>query len=543
MGDFKIGNSAIANLYYGNISVAAVYYGNQLIWQASSPVPYDNTCTATITLNQDKTAWIVTVTKDGEDVTSSLSQITTWIYDKDSERIRPYTVDTNIIDLSQKPRGEYRVDLAQITSKAGGYFPGTGSISVPEHIYIGQLVAGDQLVAIEYVPSADTTVQSIEIYTTSNQGDNNKARVKILHESGLYIAAFNSDNGPDAAEIYHLSGYKRYVNNQNVSLKAGKKYYIVYQHDDADPGENTFWPAYFDGENGNYKEYSNNRDTVTTTDITNLGTYAGEVSDLSKVVPLSENDFFVWEGSNSIFEQHACYIRSSAGNGKTYKGEIGDSSTYATITKTDIQTWLGLSENDSYWWHVGGYHNLTRDYFYYKKATPTISQIDMITGSNNDTQKLVALFRGIQNNKGIVIDGPQYWYGINAPYTGLIFELKSGYTVRLSTDTQYDENTLPSDAATNDIFLIANGAFGLWNNNGTVAVCTNNGGTITMTAISDVSTITNISYIDTYMTEIGNVGSLQKQKISGDGVISNTLRSATLGTTRKYYLKINGKEV
>lgn len=404
------------------------------------------------------------------------------------------------------------------------------------------LLAGDKLVAIEYVPANDITVQTIEIFTTSNQGNTNYARVKILHESGLYIAAFNSDNGPDAATEYGLAGYKRYVNNQNVLLKAGKKYYIVYQHDDTSPGENAYLPAYFNGENGNYKEYSNDRDTITTTDITTLGTYGGEASDLTAVVPLSENDYFIWEGSNSIFEQHACYIRSSTGNGKTYKGEIGDSSTYAAITKTDIQTWLGLSENDSYWWHVGGYHNLSRDYFYYKKATPTISQIDMITGLSNDTQKLVALFRGIQNNKAIVIDGPQYWYGINTSYTGLIFELKSSYTVRLSTDTQYDENTLPSDAATNDIFLIANGAFGLWNNNGTVAVCTNNDGTITMTAINDVSTITNVSYIDTYMTEIGNVGSLQKQKISGDGVISRTLRTATTGN-RKYYLKINGNEV
>lgn len=404
------------------------------------------------------------------------------------------------------------------------------------------LVAGDKLVAIQYKPESDIYVQTIEIFTTSSQGNNDKARVKILHESGLYIAAFNADNGPDSATEYQLAGYKRYVNNQNVLLKGGKTYYIVYQHDNESPGEDTFWPAYFDGENGVYKEYHNDRDTVTTTDITTLGTYGGEASDLSTVVPLSENDYFIWVGSNSIFEQNACYIRSSAGNGKTYKGEIGDPSTYATITKTDLLTWLSLSENDSYWWHVGGYHNLSRDYFYYKTATPTLSQIDMATGLSNDTQKLVALFRGIQNNKGLVIDGPQYWYGINAPYTGLIFELKSGYNVRLSTDTQYDKSTLPSDAATNDIFLIANGAFGLWNNNGTVAVCTNNSGTITMTAINDVSAITNVSYIDTYMTEIGNVGNLQKQKITGEGVISNTLRSATTGN-RKYYLKINGNEV
>jgi len=405
------------------------------------------------------------------------------------------------------------------------------------------LVGGDKLVAIQYKPTSDIYVQTIEIFTTSSQGNNDKARVKILHESGLYIAAFNADNGPDSATEYQLTGYKRYVNNQNVLLKGGKTYYIVYQHDDANPGENTFWPAYFQNENGVYKEYSNNRDTVTTTDISVLGSYLGETNNISDVFNLSENDYFVWTGSNSILEQNALYVRSSTGNGKTYKCEIGDASTYATITKTDLQTWLGLSTNDAYWWHVGGYHNLSRDYFYYKNTNPTLSQLDLTTGMSNDTQKLVALFRGIQNNKSIVIDGPGYgWYGISTPTIGLIFELKTGYRVRLSTDTQYDESTLPSDAATNDIFLIANGAFGLWNSNGTVAVCTNNGGTITMTAISSVPDLTNISYIDTYMTEIGTVGNLQKQKISGDGVISNTLRSATVGN-RKYYLKINGNEV
>lgn len=32
MGDFKIGNSAIANMYYGNTRIASVYYGSKLIW-------------------------------------------------------------------------------------------------------------------------------------------------------------------------------------------------------------------------------------------------------------------------------------------------------------------------------------------------------------------------------------------------------------------------------------------------------------------------------------------------------------------------------
>lgn len=397
-----------------------------------------------------------------------------------------------------------------------------------------QLVAGDKLVAIEYVPSVDTTVQTIEIFTTSNQGNSDYARVKILHESGLYIAAFNSDNGPDAATEYGLAGYKRYVNNQNVLLKAGKKYYIVYQHDDQSPGENAYWPAYFDSENGNYKEYSNNRDTVTITDISNLGTYLGETSDLISVFTSSENDFFYWNGNTSIMD-NALFIRSAAGNGTNYRGIVGNDSTYAEITKNDIITWLGFSVNDSYRWSIGGYQNLTwKDYYYKSKSSAGMTQTDLVTGLNNDAEKIATLMMAVKTSgsKTIGIDGPSYWFNISV--IGRIFSLKSGFTVHINNLTPVSPSSITPQEG--DIYYLS-GEAPVYNAG--VYLYTNN----EWKYISDLNTVLNIEYLDTYMTDIGAVSDLTKQKITGEGNISDTLRSATLGTNRKYYLKINGNEV
>ena len=395
------------------------------------------------------------------------------------------------------------------------------------------LVAGDKLVAIEYVPSVDTTVQTIEIFTTSNQGDSNYARVKILHESGLYIAAFNSDNGPDSAEIYHLSGYKRYVNNQNVLLKAGKKYYIVYQHDDSGSGENSYWPAYFQNENGNYKEYSNNRDTVTTTDISSFGDYI-VTSNLDNVFELLENDFFIWSGSTSIMD-NALFVRSNKGNGTEYQGVLGNESTYTEITKNDIVTWLGYSVNDSYRWSIGGYPNLTwTDYYYKSTSTVGMTQTDLVTGLSSDAEKIATLLMAVKTSgsKTIGVDGPSYWFSISV--IGRIFSLKSGFTVHINNLTPVRPSSITPQEG--DIYYLASEA-PIYNAG--VYLYTNND----WKYISDLTTVLNTEYLDTYMTHIGSVADLTKQKFSGDGVISETLRTTQVQTNRKYYLKINGNEV
>lgn len=437
--------------------------------------------------------------------------------------------------LYQEPGQNTQEEIEKVFYLPPGGNPNTDLLLVWRRYWEEQktLVAGDKLVAIEYVPTNDITVNSIEIYTTSNQGDNNNARVKILHESGLYIAAFNSDNGPDAAEIYNLSGYKRYVNNQSVVLKSGKKYYIVYQHDDANPGENTFWPAYFQNENGNYKEYSNNKDTVTTTDISSFGDYNSDISNLDDVFELSENDFFYWTGSTSIMD-NALFVRSNKGNGTEYQGILGNDSTYTEITKNDIVTWLGYSINDSYRWSIGGYQNLTwKDYYYKSKSSTGMTQTDLVTGLNNDAEKIATLMMAVKTSgsKTIGIDGPAYWFNISV--IGRIFSLKSGFTVHINNLTPVSPSSITPQEG--DIYYLS-GEAPVYNAG--VYLYTNND----WKYISDLTTVLNIEYLDTYMTDIGAVADLTKQKFSGDSVITD-IRTTQVQTNRKYYLKINGNEV
>ena len=49
-----------------------------------------------------------------------------------------------------------------------------------------RLLAGDKNVAIEYTPAANIIISGIEIFT-SQDSSNTNGRVKIIHESGLYV--------------------------------------------------------------------------------------------------------------------------------------------------------------------------------------------------------------------------------------------------------------------------------------------------------------------------------------------------------------------
>lgn len=399
------------------------------------------------------------------------------------------------------------------------------------------LIAGDKLVAIEYVPSVDTTVQSIEIFTTSNQGNNNKARVKILHESGLYIAAFDSDNGPDAATKYGLAGYARYVNNQNVVLKAGKKYYIVYQHDDDSPGEDAFWPAYFDGENGNYKVYSNNRDTVTTTDITNFRTYLGELNDLADVFNAIENDFFIWTGSSSQLDNDL-FVRSNKGNGTDYKGELGVNT--GDIQAEDIAIFVAMKVNDSFRFMPQNGPIFSGKYAYKSSNTP--SNVTDYGSKNTAALRLANLLKDIKSyTTALCTSGPSGWeYGWNpSDIIGHVFKMQSGYTSQISSLTPID--TLPTDPINGGFYFIKGGTISGDNDDNVYYYNGSWQRVYDYTTLS--SMIDNSGTYGDYMTEIGSNSDLAKQKISGEDVITSTLRSATTYNNRKYYLKINGNEV
>ena len=401
--------------------------------------------------------------------------------------------------LYQAPNANTQEEIEKVFYLPPGGNPNTDLLLVWRRYWEEQktLVAGDKLVAIEYIPSVDTTVQTIEIFTTSNQGESNLARVKIIHESGLYIAAFNSDNGPDSATEYGLTGYKRYVNNQNVVLKSGKKYYIVYQHDNQSPGENAYWPAYFNGENGNYKVYNNDLDQVTTTDISNYGNYIGTFvgTDISSFFSSNENDFANYNGDNggtgySTFSQDRIYIRSTTHASQTLKAQLGSGQ---EITISELDAILKYNTGDLFIWWGNDYseNNVTvirNNYIHSRKSTiPTnkykgivsqtsdLADVDiddyfLWTGSvsyltqnklykkidnvivdgdfnfnnySDDTVKSVQLIKASfesdpnKSNKCLDCTG-SFWY---ADRTGSIFQLKVGSALDFNGDAGYNKNT------------------------------------------------------------------------------------------------------
>lgn len=494
MGDFKLGNSAIANLYYGNISVAAVYYGNQLIWQASGTVPYDDTCTATITLSQDKTAWIVTITKDGKDVTSSLSQITTWIYNGKTERVNPQIVHTNTIDLSQHPRGDYHVDLAQITSKAGTYFPSRGSISVPEHIYIGNLVAGSQNVAIELDLSEateDITVNSIEIFSSQTTAATS-GRIKILHESGLYVGAIDGNTTDASTERYHLTGVPRSVSNVGVTLYAGKKYYIVFQNSTNE----TYYPTYFQNETGNYKVYANTEaaSTIKVGDLSILGNFLG--------------------------------------------GKFPN----RNITKDDKLYLLSLNTNDSFMylghnntqWNPALYANHV-----YRRKSKTYNNVPNVSiTSGNDHYKAAKLFGNIKKYTNILQNGA-LMNGDN--YDGSIATAKNNIVINISLDNNDEPialTTLPSYPTNNGLYYINANVLpgGKSNYDCEFVVYENNSwNRVGRYYMSHTQIANYINYPDWWNKDFVDMN----VNYTVDGRFS----AITLSTDKKFYLKINGKEV
>ncbi len=524
-------------------NITAVYWSptnnvndRKLIWQLNNDVPYDDTCTAIITLNQDKTAWIVTIEKDGEIVTSSLSQITTWIYNGTGERVRPYTVNTNTIDLSQKPRGDYRVDLAQITSKAGGYFPSSGSISVPEHIYIGNLLAGSQNVAIEYVPTEDITVNSIEIFTSQTTSATS-GRIKILYENGLFVGAINGNNEDSPTERYNLTGRPRTVSNVGVTLYTGKKYYIVFQ----DVLDTTYYPTYFQNETGNYKVYANTTDASQITiypDAASLKAVIGHDENLNntlrdEILKLTANEKYLWGGypQQESNPKTPAMVSNGIYNRETLTGSYaGKKTTLAGIVATPNGDYCLIDVDNT------GFTNEA----VYRKTTniPSYTEFNFNDYSSLSASDQLAIFVHELNDKTLFVASTSSWQSwVNVQ--GLD-KLKSGYTsdIEVNNNVPVLRTTLPTNPVEKCYYYINGNAWTDWHATG-LYVYENNTYTyindgdgfkahLDISQITDYFTVINFSSIISFVTQTS---------------YAYTFAHTTLSTDKKFYLKINGKEV
>ena len=553
LNKFLFGNKQIPEMYFGNIPVVRIYLGTTLIWEKENYVPYDSTCTVTVTLSQNKKAWIVTITKNGEDVTDSLQKMDTWIYNGKGERVKPHTANSNIIDLSQYPRGDYRLDLAHIASKAGGDFPERGAISFPDHIYIGTLLAGSQNAAIEFSPSADTNLSSISIFATGNNPAQTSVKVYVVHESGLCVSKGSGDTVSQMT-MYGLSGYKHTISLLNNSkLFAGEKYYIIYQSNNA----SDFYPAYFQNENGNYK----NGVTVASyadpeissyyqIETGNTATFAGVFLSSQGIFSIPTGNWFAWGGGYGVagLSTYRMYRRTNVGSQYQFVGIIGNPDGQPKFGASQAQALLDKPANGEFIWYCssGGTPSIGLTYgdIYTKYSTGTIYSnentkvVDVDTESSNREIEIADILYGLSQKSNVLTGGGNYHYNRMGGY---IVTLKSTYTNKVTSSTPL--TSLPSNPQSNEIYYLSNSISGI---NTTGAYVYN--GSWTLLDFNNWTTYLNATDIGSVLTRVGsNTDFLEEIRVNSNTVdVEQTLQdyfNASVSTDKKFYLEINGKEV
>ena len=125
------------------------------------------------------------------------------------------------------------------------------------------LLAGTQDVAIEYVPAADIIVNTVTIFTDETNLQTS-CYFRIIEESGVVVSETNTSTIEPNLTLYGLSGEKRTVTVDPVTLYHGRKYYIYF----CEQGySDAFKPAYFKNTTGNYKAFTEWRLINNTVDV------------------------------------------------------------------------------------------------------------------------------------------------------------------------------------------------------------------------------------------------------------------------------------
>jgi hypothetical protein len=267
---FLFGNKQIPEMYFGNIPVAQIYFGNTLIWEKEGYVPYDDTCSIIITGDDTTQKFSVQVMKNGEDVTSSLDHFNGWAYIVNdvlpayrlfvhnipygtviangkefsiTELINACKLVEGITDSRyDDTKGEYHIDANQITSKAGGSFPSSGTISCQNNIVIPYTLTEDSstnevwLVVSQNTSSTPLEIKTIQFATTYFDGG--ETSIYVIHESG--VLAYKYDTWTTPSVITKTIGGVTYnyiaIDLANLStegsfkLRRGEKYFIRVKH-------------------------------------------------------------------------------------------------------------------------------------------------------------------------------------------------------------------------------------------------------------------------------------------------------------------------
>jgi len=463
-----------------------------------------------------------------------------------------------------------------------------------------KLLAGTQSVCIEYVSSgenaADLPLTAAAIYTADDE-QSTTVNFGIIHESGLVVYKAVADTiDYSVSPKYDLAGALRKIQSiSNVTLKKGLKYYIHYTNTN-----NTFKPAYFENTSGCYVDWTHSTlQNKSVADINSVDKYLGVVTDATVWLAANENDFMISEIGQGGLNNSDAYIRNNVCNDaviigqnqqtlpasekdKLLKLNVGDGFMYIgnNYTETSQQAVLenqkiysknstldntkykgiktsledlltDLSKNDYAIYSGNTVASVIQDNHIYKKKAD-LDVDDDYTPSGDDnaiTRQIIKLSYNANGNKHIAVNGS--W--LYADRTGNVYQLKSGYTYDFNNDNGYAAGNITT-ATTDCIYYISqDGYCPLTGNHQNAGMyCWNGSSFVSMnydynnvTPYFNITTIVDAVeeiYINGAVTLVGQLSDLAKTHYDGN-YISNTIRSQTVQSDKKFYLELNGREV
>lgn len=375
---FLFSNKQIPEMYFGNIPVAKIYFGTTLIWEKEGYVPYDATCSIIITGDDTTQKFTVQVMKNGNDVTSSLDHLNGWAYIVNdvlplyrlfvhnipystiiqdatefsiTELINACKVVEGITDSRyDDTKGEYHIDANAITSKAGGYFPGSGALACQNNVVVPYTLTEDTstndvwIVVSQNTSNTPIEIKTIKVATTYTGAG--ATSIYVFHESGLLVYEYDSTwYTPSVTTQEHGGVTYNYVtidlsalSSGTFSLKRGNKYYIKIKH--ASNNDNHYYYRN-GGILGIVGFVTGNINLPSSTyDISSL-TYDGEKSTEAAMLTVSTaNHYARYTGTSNCFSSNQVY---KCKLGFTYTGTTDDDCVLLAMADGAIGTYNGQS--------------------------------------------------------------------------------------------------------------------------------------------------------------------------------------------------------
>lgn len=347
-------------------------------WDAPSYVPYDNTCSIIIRGDDTTQKFTVQVMKNGDDVTSSLERFNGWAYIVNdvlpSYRMFlhniPYSsvitsaTEITVTDLINGckefehitdsrydgTKGEFSIAANLVTSKAGGSFPNSGTISCQNNIVVPYTLTEDTstndvwIVVQHNTSNTPLTIKTIKVATTfTDYGDTS---IYVFHESGLLVYKYDSAwIAPSVTTQEHGGVTYNYVtvdlsalSTGTFSLKRGEKYYIKIKH--ASNNNNHYY--YRDGGIIGIVGFVTGNINLpgSTYDISSL-TYDGEKSTEAAMLTVSTaNHYARYTGPSNCFSANQVYKCKQA---FTYTGTTDDDCVLLAMADGAMGTYNGQS--------------------------------------------------------------------------------------------------------------------------------------------------------------------------------------------------------